>query len=222
MLKKSVLARIIVALEYSSFTAADFDVTTGGKSAEPLLKVTFRYDTSYTFLVRSGTNGYYTTESPGEYQSVEHVNLVSLAMISSRIETWLRNVKDDLQTSIPVYRELDELRQKIDEHVKEHVSNPDERFTRTEIEDLGSKLDELSRKFSELSERNQINEQELGRLNEELARVKENLATYTRGTWYKTAATKLWSVIEKIMSSKESRQVIAEAARKAIGIDGPA
>jgi hypothetical protein len=47
----------------------------------------------------------------------------------------------------------------------------------------------------------------------------ENLKGFRRGTWYRTAATKLWSLASSVASSPEGRKLLTPAAQKAIGVD---
>jgi len=89
------------------------------------------------------------------------------------------------------------------------------------IDGLREKLDALAERFSELAQHSEITKQELNRVQQELTAIKANLTSFPKGTWYKTAGTKLWSVTSKVITSAESRQVIAQAARKLIGLSDP-
>lgn len=74
-------------------------------------------------------------------------------------------------------------------------------------------------KFQEMQENHELTQQEVNRLNQEIAALKVNLSGYPKGTWYKTAASKLWLAVSKVGTSKESRQVISKVANKMLGLD---
>lgn len=219
MLKQSVLVKIFSALEKSPFTVADFLVQPGQAKDDPILTVTFRHDTRFYFTVTESRGEYWLEVSPGEYKAQEFRQIESMQRLPDRLLEWARNVRDELRAYVPVYAELEELRETIDKHIAEHVEAPDEPFTSEQADELRAKLDILAQKFADLAEHNEITKQELNRLDQELTALKGNLSTFPRGTWYKTAGAKLWSVTSKIVGSKESREVLAQATRKAIGLD---
>ena len=221
MLKQSVLAKVYAALERSPFTVADFVVEPSHKDESVVLTVRFRHKPEYVFQVQEHEGELYSLESPGQFQTSETVK-VSLVELPTRLTVWARNIRDELRTELPAYKEIDELREAIEKHVAQHVEGADAPFTREEAEDLRQKLDLLSEKFAELAEHSEITRQELNRVQQELVSIKANLSTFPKGTWYKTAGTKLWSVTSKIVTSAESRQLLAQAARKLIGLsDSP-
>lgn len=222
MLKQSFLAKVYSTLEKSPFTVADFAVEQGEDDEEKVvLTVRFRHDKSFVFQVREHDGSMYSIEAPGSYRKTESVLLPSLHGLPDRLAIWARNVRDELRSQMPVYDEVDELRQVIEKHLAEHVSDADAPFTKAEADELREKLDALAERFSELAQHSEITKQELNRVQQELTAIKANLTSFPKGTWYKTAGTKLWSVTSKVITSAESRQVIAQAARKLIGLSDP-
>jgi hypothetical protein len=219
MLKQSVLAKIYSTLEKSPFTVADFEVTPGDSEDDAILRVRFRHAPDFSFVVDEQDGKLYALESPGEYRKTEAMVLTTLHNMPERLAAWARNVRDELRSLLPAYTEIDELRDAIEKHIQEHVDHPDQPFSKAEADDLRAKLDQLGEKFVELAERSEITKQELNRLEQELVAIKTNISAYPKGTWYKTAGTKLWAVSSKIMTSTESRQVLAQAAKKLIGLD---
>ena len=139
--------------------------------------------------------------------------------IPDRVEVWIRNVRDELRTTVPVYAELDDLKAKLEKHINEHVSNPDVPFSAAEADEMREKLNDLLSRLEEMEKKSEITEQELNRLKKELTSIKANVTTFPKGVWYKTAANKLWAVTSKIATSQESRQVLAKAAQKMLGLD---
>lgn len=218
-LRNSVIADVWSAIERSPFSPADFQVITDGRDS--LLKITFRHNAAYTFtLSKSGSKGYMVVASPGEHETQEYTSVDNPSEAPDQILNWTRNIRDEMRSTIPVYSELDELRETIERHVKEHVDNPQQPFSQEESDELRGKLDDLMAKFQEMQERHELTQQEVNRLNQEITAIKANLSGYPKGTWYKTAANKLWLAVSKVGTSKESRQVLAKAAQKLLGLDG--
>lgn len=221
MLKHSVLAKIYSALEKSPFTVADFEVKAEHKEEHVILTVKFRHHAEYIFQVQEHEGAMFALESPGEFLKSETIQLPSLEALPSRLTSWARHIRDELRAELPAFEEIDQLRQTIEQHIADHVADAAAPFTKAEADDLREKLDALASKFAELAEHNEITKQELNRVQQELTSIKANLTTYPKGTWYKTAGTKLWSVTSKIITSSESRQVLAQAARKLVGLGDP-
>jgi hypothetical protein len=217
-LRNSVIAAVWSAIERSPFSPADFQVITDNRDF--LLKITFRHAPTFTFtLNKSGSDSYTIVISPGEHEVQEYKRVASPSDAPDQVLMWTRNIRDELRTTIPIYSELDELRETIENHVKEHVSDPQAAFSPDEADELREKLDELMSKFQQMQERHELTQQEVNKLNQEITAIKANLNGYPKGVWYKTAANKLWLAVSKVGTSKESRQVIAQAAQKLLGLD---
>lgn len=218
-LRNSLVSKIWTAIEKSPFTAADFDVVFGDKD-ESLLLITFRHEPGFRFAVSQNYTGAVAIlASPGDHKTHEVIAVDGFSEIPEKVTAWARNVRDELRATIPIYSELDELREILDRHVADHIDNPGAPFSESEIVELRGKLDELMARFQEMQEKNEMTEQELNRLNQEITSIKTNLTTYPKGVWYKTAANKIWASVSKVATSQESRQVIAQAARKLLGLD---
>jgi len=217
-LRNALVAKIWNSLEQSPFTPADFIVDLNRSDA--LLLVTFRHSPAFKFTATETYKGeLFATCSPGAYKATERVQLNTLAELPDLVLNWSRNVRDELRTTVPVYSELDALRETIEKHINEHIESPETPFSNDEAEELRAKLDELAEKFQQMQEHNELTQQEVNRLNQEITAIKANLAAYPRGVWYKTAANKIWIAVSKVGTSKESRQVLAQAAQKLLGLD---
>lgn len=217
-LRNTLLAQIFAAIEHSAFTVADFEVTQ--EVDDDLLRIQFLHHKEYVFQVVGTRSGYYTIEAPGEHQKQEDVPLPSLSAVPARVTAWIRHIREEMRAALPVYSELDELRVRLEEHIKNHIEYPEAKFSPIEEDDLSAKLDELAGRFKVMQEKSELTEKELSRLNQEIENIKSNLSIYPKGMWYKTAANRLWAVTSKIATSQESRQVLAKAAQKMLGIDG--
>lgn len=219
-LRNSLIAKIWASLEKSPFTVADFEVTFGDEDAK-LCVIKFRHRKGYFFVVWISEGRVCVTEAPGEHRNEESEVVHSFDSVPARILSWTRNVRDELRTTVPVYAEIDELRKIIDEHVAQNVPDPSGHFSKEEADDLRQKLDELSARLEQLVEKDQLTQQELNRLNQEISSLKANVGGYEKGTWYKTAASKLWITVTSIISSPEGRKVLTQATQKALGLPAP-
>lgn len=217
-LRNSLVAKIWNAIEKSPFTVADFDVTFG--DMDELLSISFRHTPDFYLVATENRAGeVFIRIAPGEHKTSELVRLSSLADIPEYVTKWGKNIREELRVILPVYSELDDLRETIEKHVAEHVDHPEMPFTLEEVEGLKEKLDELMGRFQEMQQRSELTEQELNRLNQEVTTIKANLGSFPKGVWYKTAANKIWATFSKVATSQESRQVMAQAAKKLLGLD---
>jgi hypothetical protein len=224
-LRKSTIAAVYAALDSSSFTAADFEIR-ANISASEFLVVTFRSDTQYGFSVVEQTDirdqvSLYITRSPGEQQDTEHLEIVDLTKVPAMLTSWTRFLRTELRAALPVYDEIDDLRRKIEDHISNHVKEPNERFSIEEADVLREQLATLSAKFEEMQEEHKLNAQQVQKLQAQLHVLTEDLKGFHKGTWYRTAATKLWSMTTALATSPEGRKVLTQAAQHALGVDQP-
>ncbi|MEB2605018.1 hypothetical protein SB461_00660 [Burkholderia cenocepacia] len=224
-LRQAIIAEIYHALDSSDFTSADFEVRTAFSSSGTLLEVVFRSFNEYRFVVKEEVdyNGtvtqVYAQRIPGLERDSDIVDVESLSKLPAMLKVWTKAVRSELRATLPVYSELDVLRQRVEEHIREHVVNPDERFSQEEADELRVKLNELAQRFEELHEKNELSAQQLKKMEAQIEVLTDDLQGFRRGTWYRTAATKLWSLATLVASSPEGRKVLTQAAQKAIGVD---
>jgi sugar-specific transcriptional regulator TrmB len=223
MLRASVVAKVFEVIEKSAFTLADFIVDVPEEDGDKLLSIAFRHDRRFVFVLKQEWNekGYVYSAllAPGEFKNTEGLVVHSLTQIPDFVKSWTRHVRDELRAAIPIYSELDEIRELLEKHISQNVRDPESRFSPAEVDELKSKLDALAVRFDELQQRNELTEQQLSRLNQELSALKSNLTSYPKGTWYKTAGAKLYATLNAIITSKESRLILAQQAKKALGLD---
>jgi chromosome segregation ATPase len=132
---------------------------------------------------------------------------------------WTRHLRAELRASLPVYGELDELRQRVEEHIRDHVASPEDRFSKEEADDLRTKLGEMLQRFEELKERSELTDGQLRELQKQVETLSEDLRGFRKSTWYRTAFTKLFTFGKAVASTPEGQKLIVDAARKVIGVD---
>lgn len=224
-IRQAIVSDIFDALDSSDFTSADFEVVTVFDVSGNLLEVEFRSVPRFRFVVKEETDykgvvtDLYAVRTPGAERDSDIVPVESLSKLPSMLKVWTKIVRSELRATLPVYNDLDTLRERVEEHIREHVSAPDERFSREEADELRMKLGELASRFEALHEQNELSAQQLKKMEDQLAVLADDLKGFDRGTWYRTATTRLWILVTKVISSPEGRKVLTQAAQKAIGVD---
>ncbi|WP_338639227.1 hypothetical protein [Burkholderia pyrrocinia] len=221
-LRTSLIAEVYFALDESSFTSADFEITTNDKV---LLSVVFRANRRYNFTVQEeqsfAKRGIFAQRTPGAERESDAISVESLSHLPTMVSEWSKHLRSELRAALPVYDELDALRQRVEEHIREHVAEPNDRFSRDEADELREKLRDLMAKFETLQEQSELTDQQVKKMEAQIEVLISDLNGFHRGTWYRTAATKIWSIITSVASSPEGRSILTQAAQKAIGVDSP-
>lgn len=219
-LRTSLISDVYNHLDMSTFTSPDFEITTDEKV---LLSVTFRANRDYKFTVREEmvimSKVVRARRTPGAELSSDTIDVDSLSDLPSLVFEWTKYLRAELRATLPVYDELDALRERVEAHIREHVAEPDDRFSREEADELREKLHGLIEKFEALEEQNQLTEQQVKKLEQQVEILVSDLNGFQKGTWYRTAATKFWSMITSVASSPEGRKLLTQAAQHAIGVD---
>lgn len=227
MLRKAVQEKIVKTLDSSCFTASDFQIDTPA-NGDPLLQMTFRHHLGYSYIMKEriekDANGdrvsvFYVTVSPGDHKLQETDNFYEFSDVIKSITAWCRNIKSELRATIPVFDDVDMLREKIEEHIKAHVEDPEGKFDASELQDIREKFEALYATLEELKEHKKVTEAELNKLKKELQAIQEDAKYYPKGTWLKTASNKIFGTLTKIAASKEGRGIITDSARKLIGLE---
>jgi hypothetical protein len=221
-LRTSLVSEIYYALDSSSFTAADFEITTDDKL---LLSVIFRSDRTYKFTVQEEmellTRVHRARRIPGEELNADIAKVTSLSELPSMVLEWTKYLRSELRAKLPVYDELDALRQRVEDHIREHVASPDDRFSQEEAQDLRDKLNEMLAKFEEMKEQSELTDSQLRELQKQVATLSDDLRGFPKGTWYRTAFTKLFTFGKSVAASPEGRKLMFEATQKVLGVDSP-
>lgn len=219
-LRQSLIAQLHRALDTGPFTAADFEIATQFELSDTLLQVHFRHDAKYYFEVEEGSSAgsARVSCSPGQHQDIEHWLVDDLGELPSLLSKWSKDVRTELRAVVPAYEELDALRAKVEEHLENHITNPDALFTEEEAITLRSQLNELSEKFQKMGEENEAIKKQMTSMQRQVADLTTNLEGFSKRTWYHTAATKLWKTSRAVITSPEGRAIATEAVKKAIGL----
>lgn len=219
-LRRTVQKEVYDALDRSVFTAEDFEVSFGDPDIEQwLVHISFAHDSEFSFCISEQLPGagHNVVRSPGEIQQQE-ISYCTFGKALELIPLWAKEIRNELRASKPVYKELDALRELINEQMKESLSESDE-FTIEEINTLRKKFNELEERVEKLEAENIITAKQLDEFKTGLKEVDDDIDTFPKQTWLKTATNKLVKVVAAIGKSQEGRKVLADSARKLLGLD---
>lgn len=221
-LRKTIQRQIIDALDSSAFTSEDFKVFFGEPTNnEYLVSLVFIHNSNYFFNVEKREDPfsahYILNKSPGQIEDIEQLNYSDLHDLIFAIAPWCQEVKSELKATMPIFREMDELRNTFYEHLNTHSS--DEEFTVSEINKLREQFEELNKRVDELEKNNVITESQSQIFKSGVDKITDDLEYYPKETWLKTASNKIVKLIANLGKSPEGRKIIADSARKLIGLD---
>jgi hypothetical protein len=228
LLKQSFIQSINRALDNEYFSLTDFEVKFPDSGSE-LAFISFAHNKKYYFTIHEGSKlkGIaaltavtkdsvvpITTECPGNYKTVEHHYHDSFDSCVYRISNWCANIREDLRTSSPVFKEIDDLKEQFEEHIKAHIENPEDPISISEKEAIAARFDALYAKFEELKERHDITEAQLRDIQKDFEIIKGNASQYPKGLWANLTSSRLISLLKKIATSPEGRKLMFEGAKK--------
>ncbi len=228
-LKQSFMQSINRALDNEYFSLADFNVKFP-ESGNELAVILFAHNEKYYFFIREGSEGNQvfaltaaltdrkvvpiTTECPGDYKTVEVHQHKSFDNCIYRISRWCENIRDDLRANTPAFKEIDDIKKQFEEHLKDHIQNPEELFSAVEAEALSARFDELYKRFEELEDRHEITEAQLRDIQKEFEIIKGGTSQYPQGLWASLTSSRLVSLLKRMAMSPEGRKLMYEGAKK--------
>ncbi|GAB3041860.1 hypothetical protein GCM10027285_29430 [Oleiagrimonas citrea] len=231
-LRNSVINKIINYLEHGDFCVEDFDSQFPDNSTV-LARITFKALPKYTFVLdetySTGSIGatlavmgqgnakkiIRTIEKPGTYKNNETRKHEDIDSAISRVSDWVRSIRDDLINSrATLCSTIDELTDNFQKSIDENIDDPESYFESHEEDAIKSKLDELHKRVSELEEKLGFTPEETRKIEKAIEKGKSDLKVYPKGVWYKTAGTKLLTVMKGILKSKEGREILTDLAKK--------
>lgn len=233
-LKVSTMKSIYDALDNQIFSADDF-VVEFPKTGSVLAKVKFAHNNDYYFHIAevqkargvAATIASFTDderipatiECPGDYKRVEENRVGSFDSCISRIQRWCENIKADLKTKIPVYKDLDDLKRQFEQHISEHIKNPEDQLSEEEVRKINDKFDALYAEFVKLSEEHKITQSLLSEIKKDFEIIKGNATQYSKGMWANLAKNRIVQVIKKVAGSPEGRKLMYDGAKRLLGLD---
>jgi len=160
-----------------------------------------------------------TVECPGDYKRVEENRFESFDFCINRIQRWCENIRSDLKTKIPIYKDIDDLKRQFEQHINEHIQNPDEQISDEEVQKINEKFDALYAEFVKLSVEHKITQGLLNEIKRDFDIIKGDATQYSKGMWANLAKNRIVQVIKKVAGSPESRKLMFEGAKRLLGLD---
>ncbi|MEW7986512.1 MAG: hypothetical protein AB2810_15905 [Candidatus Thiodiazotropha endolucinida] len=221
LFNKGLLDSIYSALADSEFGLESFDVTFPNTN-QILLKAVFLPDPQYKLTIKDNGGLPRTVasyEAPGEHLNEEVYGGTPLSNIPERLEFWTMNLSRELRSAGAPPDNIREITEQLEELITENVVEPEKRFSSEEIEQLKERLANLEHRFAELESAGIISGVENSQLNGEIKQASKDLSVLTKGIWYRISLTKILRALKGVLTSKEAREIMKEAAKKLIGLD---
>lgn len=223
-LRKVIQRQVYEILDDSVFTSHDFRVVFGDddKDDEDLIYIEFSYNPSLNFSVNRYTSpgtsiNFRIFRSPGDFETTQSGYLSDFPEVLAHIDIWCKEVRDELKAELPVYTELDKLRETIEAHINSTDSGSE--FSAEDIFNLKKSFAELEKRVDALENEKALTEKQAIEVKEGISQVVEDLEFYPKDTWIKTATNKLTKIISTIGKTKEGRAILADGARKLLGLN---
>jgi len=218
-LRQTIKRELIEVLDETTFTVDDFTVDFGGKGNDLVFKVTFIHDSEFYFDVRKrATGAFRIILTPGTLEVSENRQAKNFSEVLALIPNWAFEVRNELKAKQPIYREMDELRKTIEESINSSVTEEEE-FSVSEVNELRRKFSALEERVDDLEKQSIITKSQHEKFSKNIHQVSEDIEVYPKKTWIKTSINKLTKTVSLIGKSKEGRAILADGARKLLGVD---
>lgn len=220
-LRSTAISQVYSTIECSSFGLSSFDVKFPDGKNE-IVVISFLPKKTFFFLIglsRGSNENLYVQMNPGEFKSEDFLGgRGAFDDCLAEILPWVQRISEDLRVAIPDLSDLSEFRATLEAHIQDSIKDEEALFSEDEVTEIDSKLSALEQRISELEEKHALAESELSELRRAVIVARTDLTTYPKGIWYRTAGGKLWEVMKKVGTSKETRDLLASAARKLLGL----
>lgn len=222
MLRAVTRQQIFDIVENSYFGSGNYSIQFPGGESEIAFKVDFLPDSRFKFSAERISAGWFKTiEAPG-FKLIEAAEGMFQGFDEAlvRLEGWLERVQQEVITTNPFSREIQDLKAQLEEKLAALAEETSGFFTQAEAASLVDKLSEFERRLQDLVEQNVGLEQAVATLSKTVADLKEATQLINRGTWFRMAGGRLLGGLKLLTKSKEVREFALEAAKKFL-LDAP-
>ena len=212
------MQKLLRELEATRFGLVNFDVKFPDDAAT-LVNITFLGARGAALRMSEvAQEKLYVICAPGEFKSEDKFVVKTFDEALDTIQPWARRIHEDLRVRATDLAELSNFRNILDAHLQQHVPDEQSPFSNAEVNELDEKLSSLEQRLAEMEAKHLITEKELKDLKNVVSEARKDLPAMSKGTWYRTAGGKLWEVMKKAASTNDGRQVLADAAKKLLGL----
>lgn len=204
-------------MDDSYFGASNFTIEYG--DGNPLwLLITFLPNRDFYYKVQKATIGSIfleTQEAPGVkliradsriYQSFEEC--------LKSIPAWTARIKEEIIDSNPIAREMQAVRQQLENRIDTLAEQQEEFFTQKEADELSAKLHEFSERLDTLTKTNEDLVETVNNLKHKLSELGDAASSVNKGTWLRMASSRLTNAVKSVLRSKEASDLALEATKK--------
>ncbi|MBN1765351.1 MAG: hypothetical protein JW860_08855 [Sedimentisphaerales bacterium] len=208
-----VMKHVLDILENSHFTSACFEVTFPPEG-DTLIDIAFIDYPEFYFRVDIKDTEYNYDFVPAYVFKQENDTVSDFDIVFDRLDAWTTNVRHELLSLGPVQHEFQGQKNSFNKIINEEFDDPEELFSRHDIEELHARLDELAEECRALHHGGEFNLEELNELESTIAALQEDARYFSRKTWYRTAGNKLISLAARLASSQPGQRLLTEGAKK--------
>ena len=217
-LRQTIQGEIREVLDKTVFTSDDFEINLG-EDETALIHIQLKYGEELFFSIDDHFhNEYICVQSPGDLYSEKTFYVTTIHEALLKIPEWAKEARSELKAQSPMFRDIDNLKKIIESHFSTEDSGDNE-FSVEEINSLKEKFELLLKRVEELEKENKITKKQFEEFSSGISQVSEDLEHYPKSTWIKTASNKVYKTITAIGKSKEGRAILADGAKKLIGIE---
>jgi hypothetical protein len=220
LLRPTSMQQVLEELAASRFGVVGFE-TNFPEQGDTLCSITFLARKGCRFVMQgtgTTTNPIAARVSPGQFKSDDAMRFDSFKDCIAQIQPWVKRIHEDLRVQDPKFDEFVAFRQSLDAHIKGNVKDEGAPFTEIESIELLAKLKTLEERIEEMEDKHLLTEKEVRHLRQVVEDAKSDLPAMPKGVWYRTAGGKVWEAMKRAASTGEAKQLLADAARKLIGL----
>lgn len=227
MIRNKILSDISQLIRDSKkFEISDFKIDTQEKDKYSTLSISFVLEPAYKLFFVMYNNPSYgkygstfkisCSACPGELTYKEQIEFSDKDAIYDKVKSWLGCIWEEISSNSIVRalgQQQDEIRQQVDEMIKNVGDLEDTYFTNEEAEVLKERLDELSKKFQEQIE-NSVEDAnkmkaEITSLQDDIQILKQTIQSYKKQGWIKSFTTKAF----KWANQSDNKALLKEGAK---------
>lgn len=218
-LRKAVIDKLLNTLDGTRFGIASYKASFPD-AGSILFAVEFVPVQGYRLLVNElrGTSSLRVDLSPGAYRNTESGTVADMDEVHEWLTAWARYIYEEIRAEGNGGASVADVQESLEEYVSAHVPNPEERFTREELDDVLQRLTDLEEKFKELRSSGQLNDAQLKELTTEVGKASAEAEVLPKGVWYRASLAKVMTVMKAMVGSAEFKKLVVDIVRQKIGL----
>jgi hypothetical protein len=219
MFRKEIKERIAEVFSRSNLTEHAFRVDFAKNGVEKLMKVKYVLREAFHFDVTHVEKGNFLIEyAPGKELLTEETYYVdSVQGVINQLAGWIEAVEaeDGLGSDDEV--EVAKLKELFFSHLVQHVKDENRHFTKTEADDLISRLEKLEEQMERVMAGQKKSDAEIKSVKKLVQESKKDVGNMTKKRWLVVGGGKIFNALVSIAKSKEGRIAITDTVKGFLG-----